>query len=168
MILAVDPGLSGALARYDGQHLSILDMPTYVAKAGKRQVDRRFLDEPELVRLVQMCGMECDWLIMEQVGGIPAQSASSAFTFGRGVGVIIGAAIGIGIRREEVHPATWKSALRVPADKRAARVRASELLPAYSGLWAIVRNECDQEQASGRAEAAMIALWGWQVFGPQK
>lgn len=158
MILAVDPGISGALARYDGQHLSILDMPTFVAKAGKRQVDRRFINEPELVRLVQMCGMECDWLIMEQVGGIPAQSASSAFTFGRGVGVIVGAAIGIGIRREEVHPATWKSALRVPADKRAARVRASELLPAYSGLWPLQKHD-------GRAEAAMIALWGWQVKG---
>ena len=158
MILAVDPGLSGALARYDGQHLSILDMPTYVAKAGKRQVDRRFIDEAELVRLVQMAGMECDWLIMEKVGGIPNQSASSAFIFGRGVGVIVGAAIGIGIRREEVHPATWKSALRVPADKRAARARASELLPAYSGLWGLQKHD-------GRAEAAMIALWGWQVKG---
>lgn len=158
MILGVDPGINGALARYDGEHLSVIDMPTYVAKAGKRQVDRRFIDEPELVRLVQMCGMECDWLIMEQVGGIPAQSASSAFTFGRGVGVIIGAAIGIGIRREEVHPSAWKSALRVPADKRAARARASELLPAWSNLWTLQKHD-------GRAESAMIALYGWQVKG---
>lgn len=158
MILAVDPGLSGALARYDGQHLSVIDMPTYVRPAGKRQIDRRFIDEAELVRLVQVCGMEADWLIVEQVGGIPNQSASSAFTFGRGVGVIIGAAIGIGLKREEVHPATWKSALKVPADKRAARARASELLPAYSGLWTRQKND-------GRAEASLIALWGWQVKG---
>ena len=157
-ILAIDPGFSGALARYDGEHLSVIDMPTYVRAAGKRQVDRRFIDEPELVRLVQMFAMECDWLIIEAVGGIPSQSAPSAFTFGRGVGVIIGAAIGIGIRREEVHPSAWKSALRVPADKRAARARASELLPAYSGLWT-------RQKDDGRAESAMLALWGWQVKG---
>lgn len=160
MILAIDPGLRGALARYDGEHLSILDMPTTVRQLASGKV-RDTINEAELVRLVGLAALEADLLVMEQVGGIPNQSASGAFTFGRGVGVIIGATISIGLRREEVHPATWKGALRVPADKRAARARASELLPAYSGLWPLQKHD-------GRAESAMLALYAWQVFGAKQ
>lgn len=161
MILAVDPGLSGAFAYYDGTALSIRDMPTYVAKAGARRTDRRFIDEGATVNMVRSCALHAKILVIEQVGGIPGQSASSAFVFGRGVGIIIGAAHAFGLRIEVVAPATWKSALRVPADKRASRARASELLPAYSDQWTRQRDD-------GRAESAMIALWGWQVFGDLK
>ena len=156
-IFAIDPGLQGALARYDGQHLSVLDMPLTKRRLASGKT-RDAIDEVELVRLVQMACMECDWLLMEAVGGIPAQSAPAAFTFGRGVGVIIGAAISAGIKREEIHPATWKGALRVPANKEAARARASELLPAYSGLWT-------RQKDDGRAEASLLALYGWKIKG---
>lgn len=159
MILGIDPGINGALARYDGQHLSVLDMPTYVRAAGARGKDRRFINEPELARLLGVAAMEgCEWLILEQVGGIPGQGAASAFTFGRGVGVIIGAACAMDMKREEVASGTWKSALKVPPDKRAARARASEIFPAYSGLWPLQKHD-------GRAEAALIAYYGWQTKG---
>jgi hypothetical protein len=157
-ILAVDPGLRGALARYDGEHLSVLDMPTTIRQLANGRT-RDTINEAEIVHMIGLGALEADLLVMEQVGGIPNQSASGAFTFGRGVGVVIGAAISVGLRREEVHPATWKGALRVPADKRAARARASELLPAYSGLWPLQKHE-------GRAEASLLALYGWRVFGP--
>lgn len=158
MILAVDPGIKGAFAYYDGVALSIRDMPTYTAKAGARRTDRAFIDEGAVVNLVRTVALHARILVIEQVGGIPGQSASSAFVFGRGVGVIIGAAHAFGLRIEQVSPATWKSALRVPADKQASRARASELLPAYSDQWPLQKHE-------GRAEASMIALWGHQVFG---
>jgi hypothetical protein len=165
VILGVDPGLKGAFAYYDGVTLSIRDMPTYTAKAGARRTDRVFIDEGRVVGLMRSLvngqrklHIPDPILVIEQVGGIPGQSASSAFVFGRGVGVIIGAAHAFGLRIEVVAPATWKSALRVPADKRASRARASELLPAYSDQWPLQKHD-------GRAEASMIALWGWQVFG---
>lgn len=158
MILAVDPGINGALALYDGRELQLVDMPTYVKPAGKRQIDRRFIDEPQLVRIVMGWGLLADWLVMEQVGGIPGQSASSAFTFGRGVGIVIAAAIACGLKREEVASSQWKSALKVPADKRGARARASELLPAWSNLWPLQKHD-------GRAECALIGLYGWQTKG---
>jgi hypothetical protein len=158
MILAVDPGLSGAFAYYDGTALAVRDMPTYTAKAGARQTDRRFIDEAGVLRLLSSTRLAADILVMEQVGGIPGQSAPAAFTFGYGVGFVLGVARQIGYRIERVSPATWKSALRVPADKRAARARASELLPAYSDLWPLQKHD-------GRAESAMLALYGFQVFG---
>jgi hypothetical protein len=46
----------------------------------------------------------------------------------------------------------------VQKGKDASRARASELLPAYSHLWQRKRDD-------GRAEAALIALYGWrQLF----
>jgi hypothetical protein len=158
MILAVDPGLTGAFAYYDGAALAVRDMPTYVAKAGARRTDRKFIDEAAIVNMVRSAARNAKILVIEQVGGIPGQSASSAFVFGKGVGVIVGAAHAFGLRIETVAPATWKSALRVPADKRAARARASELLPGCATLWPLQKHD-------GRAESSMIALWGWQVFG---
>lgn len=165
MILACDPGLKGAFAFYDGTALSVRDMPTFTQKAGARKTDRPFIDGARvanLVRSVQRAQLSAHGdplvMVMEQVGGIPGQSAPAAFTFGCGVGMVLGAAHAFQMRIERVAPTTWKSALRVPADKRAARARASELLPAYSDLWPLQKHE-------GRAEAAMIALYGWQVFG---
>lgn len=161
MILGVDPGLSGAFAYYDGTALSVRDMPTYVAKAGARRTDRKFIDEGGIVKLLATAKVRARILVIEEVGGIPGQSASSAFVFGRGVGVIIGAAMAMGYRIERVAPGAWKSALRVPADKRAARARASELLPGYREFWPLQKFE-------GRAEASMIALYGHQIFGELK
>lgn len=158
MILAVDPGIHGALAYYDGVVLAVRDMPTFTSKMGSRKTDRERIDEAVLWNMVRSARRNALILVIEQVGGIPGQSAPAAFTFGHGVGAIIGMAIAAGYRIERVAPASWKSALRVPADKRAARARASELLPAYSGLWPLQKHD-------GRAESAMIALWGWQVFG---
>jgi hypothetical protein len=158
MILSCDPGLTGAFAYYDGHALTLRDMPTYTAKAGARRTDRKFIDTMGVTKLIKSAAINARILLIEDVGGIPGQSASSAFTFGYGVGVIIGAAQASGYRIERVHPATWKSALRVPADKRASRARASELLPAYSDQWPLQKHD-------GRAESAMIALYGWQVFG---
>lgn len=159
MILAADPGLTGAFASYDAGVVQVTDMPTYTAAAGARQTDRKFIDPAQVVSVLEgyyMLG--CDTLVIELVGGIPGQAASSAFTFGHGVGVIIGAAIHIGYRIERVAASTWKSAMRCPKDKRAARARASELLPAYSGLWPLQKHD-------GRAEAAMLAMYGDKVFG---
>ena len=158
MILAVDPGLSGAFAFYDGTALSVRDMPTYTAVAGVRKTNRKFIDEAGVLRTLSSVRLVAEILVMEQVGGIPGQSAPAAFTFGYGVGVVLTAARCAGYRIERVAPATWKSALKVPADKRASRARASEMLPSHSGLW-------QRQKDDGRAEAAMLALYGWQVFG---
>jgi len=63
-----------------------------------------------------------------------------------------------------VAPATWKRALGgIPAEKDAARARASQLMPSASGYWA-------RKKDDGRAEAALIAFWGcrrWNTSIPK-
>ena len=160
MILACDPGIHGAFASYDGERLAVDDMPTFLRPAGPRNTMRAFQDMPEVVSLLQhMQLFGAEILVIELVGGIPNQSAHGSFIFGKGTGVVIGAALGLGYRVEEVPAMTWKSALKVPSDKDRARDRASQLLPAWSNFWPLKKHD-------GRAEAGLLALYGWQVFGP--
>lgn len=159
MIDACDPGLTGAFAAYSPAGLEVWSMPTFKQAAGKLGRDRPFPDEPAIVehlRMRRMLGGEI--LLIEQVGGIPGQAAHGAFTFGHGAGFISGAAMALGFRVERVSPMRWKSALKVPANKRRAIARASELFPEHYHLWSLMKDD-------GKAEAAMLALYGWQTMG---
>lgn len=161
MTLACDPGLSGAFASLTGDRLVVRDMPTYEQRAGARNAMRDFIDEPRIVEFLRgqwLLGEHT--LVIEDVGGIPGQAAHGAFTFGHGAGVITGAALAIGFRVEKVHAMRWKSALKVPADKKLAVARADAVFPAYVNLWAPVRGNGSLEQRSGRAEAALLARYG--------
>lgn len=163
MILACDPGITGAFAWFgQGDALTVRDMPTYKAPAGRRNVDRAFLDRPRIVRLLQELHALYDdlTLVIELVGGIPGQAAHGAFTFGHGAGGITYAAHAIGYRVEEVPAMRWKSAMKVPADKAKAIERANREFPAYVNLWAAVRGNGSESQRSGRAEAALLARYG--------
>jgi crossover junction endodeoxyribonuclease RuvC len=155
-LLALDPGVTGALAAYDtnsGQ-LEIHDLPTTKRQIKGKKNLRTVLDEVEMVSLLALyAGMGYDVLFFEQIGGIPGQSAPAAFTLGHGVGVAIGAARALGLRVEPLPAATWKSALKVPSDKKAARTRASQILPTHAHMWPLVKHD-------GRAEAAMMAVYG--------
>jgi len=164
MILAIDPGWSatapGAWALYDGStgELVVRDLPTYPTMVNGTERDR--IDEHgtvELVRKARIAGAVV--MVIELVGGMPHQSASSAFVFGYGVGVLTAAAFAVDMPIERVAPATWKAALKVPREKGKARQRASEMLPAYAGEWPLQKHH-------GRAEAALLAYYGWKVFGP--
>jgi crossover junction endodeoxyribonuclease RuvC len=69
--------------------------------------------------------------------------------------MIEGVAAGMRIPYSLVIPQTWKKALGVPADKNAARARACQLFPNMASKFARVKDD-------GRAEAALIALFGYR------
>jgi hypothetical protein len=153
MFLAVDPGLTGALVLKGEGVFMAWPMPTYAKKAGARNARRKFIYEPGVFEIVHQAAlMGADTLVIEQVSGLPGQSASTAFTFGYGVGIVTAAGIACDLIIERVTPQTWKGKLRVPRDKTAARARASELMPERAGQWP---RACDD----GIAEAAMLALY---------
>ena len=157
ILIAVDPGLTGAIASYDTKRgrLDVMAMPTYLQAKGKA-AKRVTLDENELVALITtLHGLGATHLFIEEVQGLPKQSASAAFNFGYGYAVIITTARVLGMVVERVRPERWKAALRVPKDKNAARARASEMIPTHKHLWPLVKDD-------GKAEAALIAIYGEQ------
>jgi hypothetical protein len=158
LILAIDPGLSGAIALYDTKsgELSIQDMPIMKVKmSGKAQL-RPILDEEELISTFEvMKGLGCDCVVVEHVQGLPRQSAPAAFNFGYGFAALVMTARFTGFRIEKVTPSRWKVQMKVPSGvnkSSAVRQRASELIPTHKHLWPLGKHD-------GRAEAAMLAIF---------
>ncbi len=74
------------------------------------------------------------------------------FQFGRGVGMVEGVLAGVGVPTQYVTPQRWQKAVGARKGKDGARLRAIELYPAYSKLFARAKDD-------GRADAALIAWY---------
>lgn len=155
MIVGIDPGLSGALAWYDGETLTVEDMPTLSLTRGGKA--KRAVDGSRLAALLRP---RVDHVVIERVAAMPKQGVSSVFSFGQTYGLILGVVAALQIPHTTVPPATWKRALGVPKAKDGARARATELLPEWADRWARAKDD-------GRAEAALIALYGSRQWGAE-
>lgn len=157
-ILGIDPGLSGALAFLDPERalMRVVDMPTFEFETTRKRVK---VDPYAIVREIEE--QEISNLYFEDVAASPQMGTVSAFSFGEGKGILMGAAAAKGIPITQVKPAQWKKLMRVPADKRAAVQRASQLFPAVAALFKGPRGGV----YDGRAEAALIALFGAMELG---
>lgn len=99
VVIAIDPGLSGAAARI-GQ--------------GILEVRRDFKTLADIVRAVQQLNGDNlpQHFIIEQVGARPGQGVCSMFSFGKATGVAFGAVYSTGHNVEEVHPLRWQNFFR--------------------------------------------------------
>lgn len=158
-IVGIDPGASGAISWYDGSELIIRDMPVHIITKGKSK--RKRLDPYGLSQILS--GMKeserfkPDHAFIEQVSAQPGNGAASAFTYGWMCGGLESALACCGIPFTYVTPQKWKKAMSCPRDKDGARMRASQLLPDYADEWKLKKQD-------GRAEAALIALYGYQNY----
>lgn len=149
IIIGVDPGKSGAFAALDqdGNLHDTWDIPA---------VDKR-ISAPLIADILRPLQAVTELCVIEDVHSMPGQGVTSMFTFGRGLGIVEGVALGAGIPVRWVSPAKWKRALGLSPDKGASRRRATELWPAQSAMFARVKDD-------GRAEAALIAYY-WLYYG---
>lgn len=141
MIAAIDPGKTGAIAMLytDGQ-LYIEDMPALdkeINGAAIADIFREFPPDHVFIEAVNSFGM----------------GRQSAFNFGQGVGVLKGVMATLAVPFTPVTPAKWKKHYGLSRDKDAARATATRLFPANADLF-------KRKKDDGRAEAALIALWG--------
>lgn len=160
-IVGIDPGAYGAIALLvDGCLIRVEDMPILRLKKGK--TEKAVVDIYSLAPLLRE--MRPDVAYVEQVGGLPGQSAPAAFNFGRSTGVSEGALAAHEVRIEYVPPAVWKRTLRVNDGKDGARAAAMK-------LWPKSADSFKRKKDDGRAEAALIAEYahrregGSNVFG---
>lgn len=154
----IDPGLTGALAVLDFEEflLHLWDTPTYEANVGGKSRKR-----PDACAYADaMAFFPIDYCTIENVQSLPSDGHVGAFTFGKVTGIAIGVAAGLDIPLASVAPAKWKMQMQVPADKKAAKHRASQLFPHCTAGWS-------REMDHGRAEAAIIALYTAIVAGLQ-
>ncbi len=170
LLCGCDPGLDGALAFLDLDTLRIarmIGMPAMKlgkGKGAKREISGRTL-AIDIEREVAALGVVVHCVYMERVQSSPQMGVASAFKFGRGYGTVEGVIAVHGWPIEYVTSAKWKKAIRCPAEKDDARERANQLLAYDAELWSPRRLVMTKEQASGRAEAALIALYGARTSG---
>jgi crossover junction endodeoxyribonuclease RuvC len=157
MILGVDPGADGALALLadDGSLVDARDMPT-VEVASRGRVKQRVSPQAVAAIVREHAVLHA---FVERVGSMPNQGVASSFTFGYAAGCIEGVLAGLGVPVTFVAPRTWKRAFKLSAEKGEARQRAMQCFPEHAGKFARVKDD-------GRAEAALIALWGRRNLMP--
>lgn len=150
MILAIDPGASGALAFFNPAAgiLDIVDMPTVEVKRGNK--DKREISPQMLAALIS--ARSPSTAVLERVGAMAGQGVSSMFQFGRGVGMVEGVLAALHVPTEYVTPQTWQRGMNARSGKDGNRQRAAELFPAYAHLFA-------RKKDDGRADAALMAFW---------
>jgi Holliday junction resolvasome RuvABC endonuclease subunit len=156
LTLGIDPGVTGALAVYDGHHVRIFDMPCLRIKKGtseKRRVHRSALFD----LVAGIADASPDLAVVEDVGGAMGQSASASCTFGKSAGYAEMAVEGNRIPIELVPPATWKAYFRLKGGKDAARALASSLIPSGRHYFARAMDD-------GRAESALLALYAYRLL----
>jgi len=124
----------------------IYDMPVHERNKTKR------MDCHKLHQI--LANTKADHAYVEQVNAF-GMGKSSAYNFGWGCGAIEMGLASLNIPFTYVTPQVWKKSMSCPKDKDAARHRASQLLPKFAHCW-------DLKKWDGRAEASLIALYGFQ------
>ena len=151
-VLGLDPGLDGALAWvHDGGLVALEDMPTL--ELGRNGRTRNEVNHVALAALIRQQTVVAVYI--ERVQAMPKQGVSSAFAFGRGTGMLIGAGAMLQVPLHEISPLEWQrvAGVKLRGGKDAARARCLQLWPALSALF-------DRKKDDGRADAALIAYAG--------
>jgi hypothetical protein len=139
-----DPGKSGAFSFYFPASPEMIGAEDFLLVNG--EIDAATLAD----RLRQM---KPDHAIIERVGAMPGQGVSSMFNFGKSYGVLLGVIAALQIPSSLVTPRTWKRDLKLGADKEESRALALRQWPGRAELFSLKKHH-------GRAEAALLALWG--------
>jgi hypothetical protein len=156
LLAGIDPGLRGAITlahpAVDNNTIEIVsidDMPIFEFKRSGKM--RRSIDIQGIIRILSE--RTIGHAFIELAGSRVGEGVVSSGTTWRGYGRLEGVLATLGIPYTEKAASVWKKTLQVPSDKKAARARASQLLPADAHRWPLVKHD-------GRAESAMICLYG--------
>ncbi len=157
VIVGIDPGRTGALAAIDdrGRLLTVADMPPrwdgWQAHLWLGLVGSELRDFPAMA--------DRPVVFVEEPFAMPNQSSTSTGAQFAAYGAILGALGALGLEVHTVTPSAWKRAVGVTADKRSSLNLARQLWPAVAQGWFRLAKH------DGRAEAALIAVYGLDVLG---
>lgn len=165
IIGGTDPGNTGAIGVYDGaagKLIDVFDLPGHYVVISKQKRIR--IDEDKLYDLYVMLRQTFDMqlMVVEQVMGMPKQSAPAAFQFGQTYGMIRTTARYAGLQVHDASPGVWKNQMKVPKDAKAICLMAEQRYPEKKDLFWGKRGGTNHD----RAEAAMLADYGWHRIWP--
>lgn len=162
-IAGIDPGNTGAICIYNPNHhpsvlnegksvvIEMFDMPLLeITRNGKK---RNQIDLYALARFIDKWSPCISKAYIENPQGMPGMASNSTYRLGLNCGIVQMAIASAFIPMELVAPATWKKQMGLTKNKDGSRLKASQIAPLASGIWARVKDD-------GRAEAFLLAYWG--------
>lgn len=147
-ILGIDPGVTGAVAFYFPEtpgRIAVDDVPV----AGGE------ISAPHLASLIRRYAPTM--AVIEKVAAMPKQGVVSVFNFGRSYGDVRGVVGALNIPLHFVTPQKWKKHFGLTSDKDLSRMLAIRMFPSVADHFKLKKHD-------GRAEAALIALYGAEVL----
>jgi len=144
--MGCDPGVSGAISFYFPdypENISLYDMPS----VGKD------VNAPAITSLIKK--YQPDIAIIEFVHAFPKQGVSSVWNFAEAYGTLRGIVAACGIPQHLVSPVKWKKFFSLSSDKEASRRLALLTWPDSEHF--------NRKKDHGRAEAALLALYGYKT-----
>lgn len=147
IILAIDPGISGALAFYNTEHvryIEVFDMPILDGNVN-----------PHEIMACIKHNKKPDVAIIEQVSPMPKEGVSSVWRFASAFTTAHVVVRMMNIPLIMVSPAKWKRAANLKGGKEGkeqARNRVIEMFPEHALSFNLKKHH-------GRAEAAMLAVY---------
>ena len=146
MYCGIDPGYkTGGVAFVCGDWAEVHDLPLFdEGGVNSHELDYIFNSVP------------IDFIVIEKQSSRPMQGVASAFKLGMGYGQVLATVSMIGIKHQIITPASWKKAMRVPADKDGARRMAIQQFPALA-------DRLNRKKDEHRAEALLMATYAKAV-----
>ena len=148
-LIAIDPGLRGAIAFLQNGQVTAKPMPL----AG---------NEIDLATLAQWIADVCPTLaVVEKAAAMPGQGVASTFKFGKGYGSLLGIFAALQIPVELVTPQRWKRSILAGTakDKPAAIAYCRRVFPQVD----LVRPGC-RKAHDGLADALCLLEFGRREF----
>lgn len=151
--IGVDPGLSGAIAAWNGKRLEIVDVPIMKGKSRGNEVNI-----PALVDMIKTIALvRIDVIYVERNPVRPKEGLSSARKNGEVVGILLGALAMCTPNVFRPTPNEWKKVMGLNKDKEFSRTKAITTFPDQAQLFS-------RKKDHNRAEAALLAMYGLQEY----
>ena len=159
LIIAIDPGISGALCFFEeGKIIDIVEMPNMAAgKKNKRQVNGAQIYN-EISLRIKNFQKENIKVVIEQVSAMPGQGVTSMFNFGQSFGVLKGICSAMQLPMYFVRPAKWKKYFNlINTKKDASSTKAIEIFPYFSA-------QLSKKKDSNKADAILLASFFFETY----
>ena len=160
LIAGADPGAEGAIAFVDTESmrlLAIVGMPMAGAELLVRDLVLDLAQTLDVRRVGHIFIERQAPFVADKTARI---GATTAFNLGQRYMALKAIAACHGWPMEIVGAPKWKAYFGIKADKALALDAAGKLMPEDAGLWQVRRGYCTKAQAIGRAESALLALYG--------
>ena len=157
----IDPGTDGAVAIV--QEAKLLYCESFESVKGKtRGRDPIMAQVWYAINCAALCAPEIVYI--ERVQAMPRQGATSGFKFGVTYGAAIMACTACDLAIEGAEPRLWMKMWNLHGrDDDQAIATACKLFPEKAELFTPKRGSLTKALCAGRADAALIALWGYRL-----